>query len=573
MHRGPRYNISLEEVSKKYNQMRKGNCFYASKKVLWRNRHALVLGCSNFYRKGKDDENVKVDNKEYDIVEPPEPYDDPVVPTTGGEFSSDDSKDGPVKRNFNRERKECDSDKKSEEGSIVVDRVETSHTLQMSRSSNGRGGHTQQDQITQPKMDFSKILQNTAHRRKKVQVVSRISPQVHHKDERMQKRYSGARGSDLLQSSGLTTDTVIWAYICKVGKNLADRVLLKIFSDFDGRVRTKELNRSQNNLEELIAEGTNDPMVLKLWKTTLEAKKKQLVEHQGIVPGTPETSDDEDEEDAEYDSTFCAVQSQRSSCIVSPNGRNNQNFYQNDPVPQQIIPHELIINVRPQEKSRSSEGRGVRTQQEQINYPLLRKKDKQVAATQQVSCRRVKLNARTNLEHTRRIEQNYMENEAFLSRYSYGGGKRKSKDSDGEYDPNHAKKLKRKKINRKNNRKRKKGDQRTLDRKNAVRVAISKTNAKNNPKRTKAVIQKSNLETNAERPKGDNRSSEHIAAVQERNSKTNPIYNPINNPINNPKRPLKELNEYNEDSIYPPTLKQVHDAGNFPANAKAAACA
>ena len=27
------------------------------------------------------------------------------------------------------------------------------------------------------------------------------------------------------------------------------------------------------------------------------------------------------------------------------------------------------------------------------------------------------------------------------------------------------------------------------------------------------------------------------------------------------------------DSIYPPTLKQVHDAGNSPANAKAAACA
>ena len=304
VHFGPRYNISFREASKAYGRIRKGRGFYPSKKVIWKNRHALVLGCSNFYRKGKDDENVKVDNKEYDIVEPPEPYDDPVVPTTGGEFSSDDSKDGPVKRNFNRERKECDSDKKSEEGSIVVDRVETSHTLQMSRSSNGRGGHTQQDQITQPKMDFSRILQNTAHRRKKVQVVSRISPQVHHRDERMQKRYSGARGSDLLESSGLTTDTVIWAYICKVGKNLADRALLKIFSDFDGRVRTKELNRSQNNLEELIAEGTNDPMVLKLWKTTLEAKKKQLVEHQGVVSGTPETSDDEDEEDDEHDSTF-----------------------------------------------------------------------------------------------------------------------------------------------------------------------------------------------------------------------------------------------------------------------------
>ena len=82
-----------------------------------------------------------------------------------------------------------------------------------------------------------------------------------------------------------------------------------------------------------------------------------------------------------------------------------------------------------------------------------------------------------------------MENEAFLSRYSYGGGKRKSKDSDGEYDPNHAKKLKRKKKNRKNNPKRKKGDQRTLERINAVSLA----NSKSNRKRTKAVIQNSNL--------------------------------------------------------------------------------
>ena len=88
VHRGPQYNISLEEVSKKYNEMRKGKGFYASKKVLWRNRHALVLGSSNFFRKGRADENLKVDNKEYDVVEPPEPYGDPVVPTAGAEFSS-----------------------------------------------------------------------------------------------------------------------------------------------------------------------------------------------------------------------------------------------------------------------------------------------------------------------------------------------------------------------------------------------------------------------------------------------------------------------------------------------------
>ena len=90
--------------------------------------------------------------------------------------------------------------------------------------------------------------------------------------------------------------------------------------------------------------------------------------------------------------------------MVSPNERNKQNIYQNDPVPQQIVPYELIINVKPHEKSQSSDGQGVRTQQEQMNYPILRKKDKQITAIQQVSRRPVKFNTRTNPEHTRRME-------------------------------------------------------------------------------------------------------------------------------------------------------------------------
>ena len=65
------------------------------------------MGCSNFYRKGKDDENLRANNKKYDIAEPPEPYADPEVPTTGAEFSSDYGFDGPAKRNFHRERKKC----------------------------------------------------------------------------------------------------------------------------------------------------------------------------------------------------------------------------------------------------------------------------------------------------------------------------------------------------------------------------------------------------------------------------------------------------------------------------------
>ena len=447
VHRGPQYNISLEEVSKKYNQMRKGKGFYASKKVLWRNRHALVLGSSNFYRKGKADENLKVDNKEYDVVEPPEPYDDPVVPTTGAGFPSDPGYDGPVKRKFNCEKKKGENYQKGKGGSNDVGQVKTSHNLQMSQSSHGRGGNTQQEQTSVPKIDFPEILQSTAHRRKRVQVVRSNSPQVHNRHDREQRMYYSARAHDFLISSGLTTDTVLWEYMCKVGKDLAETALLDIFSDFDGRVRTKETNRKINNLEKLISEGSTDPMILKLWKVQLEAKKKELVEHQGIVPGTPESSDDEDEEDDEHDSTFCAIEPQKKYCIVSPNERTNQNLY--DPPTQQMVPRKLITNAKAHEKSRSSKGRGVRTQQEQMNYPILRKTDKQIKGTQQIVRRTLQFNARSNSNHTTRVKQNYMENESFLSRYSYGGGKRrkrKSKDSDKEYDPNYVKKQKRKKL-------------------------------------------------------------------------------------------------------------------------------
>ena len=101
LHKGPRYNISFNEVKKAYGRMRKGKGFFASKRVLWRNRHALVLGSSNFYRKVGDDDDsyYQEDNTEYDVVEPPEASPDPEVPTSGPDFSSDESANGPVQQN------------------------------------------------------------------------------------------------------------------------------------------------------------------------------------------------------------------------------------------------------------------------------------------------------------------------------------------------------------------------------------------------------------------------------------------------------------------------------------------
>ena len=76
------------------------------------------------------------------------------------------------------------------------------------------------------------------------------------------------------------------------------------------------------------------------------------------------------------------------------------------------------------------------------------------------------------------FKQTYMENEEFLSRYCYGGGKRRRNDSDVEYNPEDAKKLNKKKRKRKQNRKTncKRG-------KAVIAASNSKTNPRKNPNR------------------------------------------------------------------------------------------
>ena len=152
-------------------------------------------------------------------------------------------------RNFHLERKICKNYQKRKDGSLTVDQVKTFKKFQMSRSSHGRGGHTQQEQTTVSEIDFSEILQNTAHRRKRVQLVNSKSSQVQHTNHRMQRRYSDALRNDLVDTSDGTTDSVLWEYMWKVDKSLADTTLLKIISDYDHRDRTLELEKLIDHLE------------------------------------------------------------------------------------------------------------------------------------------------------------------------------------------------------------------------------------------------------------------------------------------------------------------------------------
>ena len=395
VHRGPRYNISFQEVWRAYGRIRKGRGFYPSNKVLWRNRHALVLGCSNFYRKAgyNDVAYLNKDNIEYDIVEPPESSPDPQVPTSGPEFSSDEAGDGPVKP-------KC--------------------VGKASQGASGRGG------VGDKKND---------------------------------------RDRDLGKQNSAIVDGLLEETMMDVGEDQTECGLLTLFKRFDGRERNDDLRKQINKLERMIETGQGNVCL----RAMLRSKKNQL--HDNMCrssPSTPTESEDE-EQDEPY-----VVYDGENQC----DGKTFVNY----------------ING------------GQSADDANLGSITLKKQ---------------KL----------KIRKSYMENEAFLSKNCYGGGKKKQNDSDVDYDPEDAKKRKRRRARKKQNRKRKTGDKRSSQQKARVQVANARTNADrpkgdNRPSEQIARVQVANARTNADRPKADNMPSEQIARVEVRNSTTNPKNNP-----------------------------------------------
>ena len=94
----PTYHIPFSKAMELYKNMRKGNCFYASKKVILRNRHHLYRLAK--YRKlnllSRDYNDYPRKEKEYYVPEPPEQHEDPQWVDIGPEFPSDVNGDGPV---------------------------------------------------------------------------------------------------------------------------------------------------------------------------------------------------------------------------------------------------------------------------------------------------------------------------------------------------------------------------------------------------------------------------------------------------------------------------------------------
>ena len=201
--------------------MRKGKGFFASKKVLWRNRHALVLGSSNFYRKvGGHDDYYYQDNTEYDVVEPPEPSPDPEVPTFGGEFSSDESKNGPAQQNY-----------------PVLEPPEPYPDPEVPTF----GG-----EFSSCESKDGPVQQNSADSRKKFQ------------------------RDDECRDSTIIVDKILEESMMNISADLTERNLLKLFKQLDGRDIIDELNKLIAMLESLTEKGQGNVCITAM----VRSKKK-----------------------------------------------------------------------------------------------------------------------------------------------------------------------------------------------------------------------------------------------------------------------------------------------------------
>ena len=393
LHQGPRYNITFDEVNKAYGRMRKGRGFFASRKVLWRNRHALVLGSSNFYKKVRDDDYsyYHEDNKEYDVVEPP----DPEVPTSGPEFSSDYATNGPVP-----EYDVVEPTEPSPDPAVPTSVPEYSCDY----SGNGREASSPDPQVPTSGPEFSSDdASNGPVQPKYVGEASSQDPQVptsgpeFSSDDAsngpVQPKYVGEasqgacvqggscdkkndRDSDHSKQSSVTVDRLLEKTLMNVGDDQTECGLLTLSKPFDGRERYDDLRKQINKLERMIENGQGNVCL----RAMLRSKKNQL--HQNMCRSSPSTPTES--EDEEQDEPYVAYDGE-DQC----DGKTFVNY----------------ING----------GQGV--DDDNVESIIVEKE---------------------NLK----IRESYMENEFFLSKNCYGGGKRKRNDSDLEYDPEEAKKRK-----------------------------------------------------------------------------------------------------------------------------------
>ena len=147
-----------------------------------------------------------------------------------------------------------------------------------SGSSQGRGGNTQQEQTTLRKVNATMLLLDSARHRMRSQQLNGTNTEKE-------------LGSD---SESILINRVLGEVLSSYSTALAEPNIVQIIRSYTSNGTSSKTRSKIEWLKCRLEDDQNDDFTRKMYRLTLNSKRKFLVKQQGTPSGTPESSEDED---------------------------------------------------------------------------------------------------------------------------------------------------------------------------------------------------------------------------------------------------------------------------------------
>ena len=174
---------------------------------------------------------------------------------------------------------------------------------QMSGSSQGRGGNTQQEQITYGKVNTTEFLLETASRRMRNH---QLGDYVYHEKAQCKGENCGKQPKTNVERTGgfkefsQSVDAVLAEVMSRNSPHLWDKQLVEVLKQYDDKGNRKSIylyRKASARLKKMLEKSEYDHGTRMILRKTLHSYQKRLDEALGVQTSTPASSDDEDSDE------------------------------------------------------------------------------------------------------------------------------------------------------------------------------------------------------------------------------------------------------------------------------------
>ena len=99
------------------------------------------------------------------------------------------------------------------------------------------------------------------------------------------------------EAEGLTINFILWKALSKDGRNHLEKNIPHLIREYNSNDVSGNLRKNIRRLKERLRRGEDQPEIQMMLRIILRSKLKMLEDQQGSCPGTPATTDDEDEDE------------------------------------------------------------------------------------------------------------------------------------------------------------------------------------------------------------------------------------------------------------------------------------